>query len=118
MPTAASYDINVRQGNTLRRTFRFLNEDGTPVNLTGSVMRFRVELGYRTGKFIAKATPAQLSMPEPETGEVTLTMTPSETAQLTPGRTNRYEIERRAGPDETTILAGFLVGIRGVNDNA
>lgn len=50
MPQAASYDIVIRQGNTLRRTFRFLNEDGTPINLTGSVMRFRVELGSRTGK--------------------------------------------------------------------
>ena len=118
MPTAATYDIVIRQGNTLRRTFRFLNDDGTPVDLTGSVLRFRVELGSRTGNFIAKATPVQLLMPDPASGELTLTIPPVETAQITLGRTNRYEIERRVGSDETTILSGFLVGIRGVNDNA
>jgi hypothetical protein len=118
MANAASYDITIRQGNTLRRTFRFLTEEGEPVDLSGSALRFRVELGSRTGEFVTKASPVQLSMPTPTNGEVTLTLTPDETIRLEPGRVNKYEIERRIGPDEYTLLTGFLVGVRGVNDNA
>lgn len=118
MPTAASYDINVRQGNSLTISFRFKDESGDPVDLTGSAIRFRVELGSRTGEFIGKSTPVQLAMPSPVTGEITLSLSPDETKRLTPGRTNRYEIERRIGGNETTLIAGYIVGIRGVNDNA
>lgn len=117
MPTAATYDINARQGNTLRVSFRFKDENGDAVDLTGSLIRFRVELGSRTGEFIGKSSPVQLQMPTPTNGEITLVLSAEETTRLTPGRTNRYEIERRNGGEETTLVAGYVVGIRGVNDN-
>ena len=118
MPTAANYSFEARQGNTLRLGFRFKSEDGVAIDLTGSLIRFRVELGTGTGEFIAKSTPSDLQMPDPTTGEVTLVMSPNETDRLKPGRNNRYEIERQIDGEETTLVTGFIIGIRGVNDNA
>jgi hypothetical protein len=117
MPDAAAYDIDVRQGNSLERTFIFQDENGDAFNLTGSVIAFRAETGEGE-TFIDKTTPSNsFSMPTPTTGTVTLTLTAAETARFATGRTNRYEIERRIGGTEETLVAGFIIAIEGVNAN-
>jgi hypothetical protein len=116
MPIAAKYDIHVRQGNTLQRTFIFQAEDGSPIDLSGSVIAFRAETG--DGPVIDKTTnTAGFAMPDPVTGAVTLTLSPNETAQFRTGRFNRYEIERRIAGNETTLLTGFITAIQGTNVN-
>jgi hypothetical protein len=117
MPDAAAYDIPVRQGNTLQRTFAFQDEDGDAIDLTGSVVAFRAETG-EGATFITKTTPSSgLSMATPTNGQVTLILTPAETAQFATGRVNRYEIERRVSGNESTLVAGFIDTTEGVNDN-
>ena len=58
-------------------------------------------------------------MPTPAMGEVTLKLTPEETRLFAVGKLrSRYEIERRIGGDEFTILSGCLIVVQGVNDDA
>ena len=118
MPDAASYDIRVRQGNTLSLVFAFKDDDGEPFDLTGSTIAFRAETGEGE-TFITKTTPSSgLAMATPANGQVTLTLTPAEVSSFYPGRVNRYEIERRVGSIESTLLAGYITVTEGVNDNA
>ena len=51
-------------------------------------------------------------------GEVTLKLTPEETRLFAVGELrSRYEIERRIGGDEFTIVSGCLIVVQGVNDD-
>lgn len=46
---------------------------------------------------------------------ISLELTAAETRKLGEGRVNRYELERRIGGSEHTILAGFIVASVGSN---
>ena len=107
----------VRRGNTYERLFRFKDGAGDPVDLTGSEIIFIAEATIST---IRKTTAdGSLQMPTPSTGEVTLKLTPEETRLFAVGKLrSRYEIERRIGGDEFTILSGCLIVVQGVNDDA
>lgn len=106
----------LRRGNTYERLIRFKDGDGNPVDLTGSQIVFIAE----TATSILRKTTADntLQMPNPSTGEVTLKLTPVETRLFAVGRLrSRYEIERRIGGDEFTIVSGCLIVVQGVNDD-
>lgn len=112
------YDLHgIRRGNTYERLFRFKDGVGNPVDLTGSEIVFIAET---TASNLRKTTTdSGLQMPLPATGEVTLKFTPEETRLFAVGRLrSRYEIERRIGGKEFTILSGCLIVAQGVNDDA
>ncbi|MCA3574780.1 MAG: hypothetical protein IOC86_12760 [Aestuariivirga sp.] len=114
---AASYDLTgLRRGNSYRRTFRFKDSDGDPVDLTGSVLTF---VAAGDGATIRKSTSdGSLLMPDPASGELTLHLTPAETRLLPVGRLKaRYEIERRIGDEETTLVSGCITVMDGINDD-
>ncbi len=115
---AASYDLTgLRRGNSFQRSFRFKDAEGDPVDLTGSVIMFVAEAGVvRIVKSTADGT---LAMPIPATGEITLHLTPAETRLLPVGRLKvRYEIERRIGGEETTLVSGCIAVMDGINDDS
>lgn len=113
-----TYDITgLRRGNSFRRTFRFKDGVGDPVDLAGSVLVFVVEAG--AVRLVKSTADGSLAMPDPSTGEITLTLTPAETRQLPVGRLRaRYEIERRMDGDETTLVAGCITVMDGINDDS
>lgn len=114
----ATHDLTgLRRGNSFRRTFRFKDGAGDPVDLTGSVLVFVVEAG---SAMIRKSTDdGTLAMPDPAAGEITLQLTPAETRQLPVGRLkSRYEIERQTATEETTLVAGCLIVMDGINDDS
>ena len=107
----------LRRGNSCERLFRFKDGAGNPVDLTGSEIIFIAE----TATSIIRKTTADnsLQMPSPANGEVTLKLRPAETRLLAVGRLrSRYEIERRIGEEQLTILSGSLIVVQGVNDDA
>jgi hypothetical protein len=115
---SALYDLrDVRRGITYERLFRFKDGAGDPVDLTGSEIIFIAETEV---SLIRKTTAdGSLQMPTPTMGEVTLKLTPEETRRFVVGKLrSRYEIERRIGGDEFTILSGCLIVVQGVNDDA
>jgi hypothetical protein len=114
----AHYNLDgLRRGNTYERLFRFKDGAGDPVDLTGSEIIFIAETEISP---IRKTTAdGSLQMSMPAMGEVTLKLTPEETRLFAVGRLrSRYEIERRIGGDEFTILSGCLIVVQGVNDDA
>jgi len=115
---AASYELpGFRRGNSFRRTFRFRDAAGDPVDLTGSVLVFVAEAGSAR---IRKSTDdGSLAMLDPAAGEITLNLTPAETRQFPVGRLRaRYEIERRIEGEETTLVSGCIAVMDGINDDS
>lgn len=115
---AATFNLTgVRRGNSYERLFRFKDGGGQVVDLTGSVLVFTAETAAST---IRKSTAdATLMMPVPASGEVTLKLTPEETRLFAVGRLrSRYEIERRLGGNEETLVSGCLIVEEGLNDDA
>lgn len=115
---AASYDLTgLRRGNSFRRIVRFKDATGDPVDLTGSVVVFVADAG--TTRFRKSTEDGSLSMPAPTSGEITLHLTPAETRLLPVGRLKvRYEIERRIGGEETTLVSGCIAVMDGINDDS
>ena len=114
---SATYDLTgLRRGNSYRRIFRFKDSDGNPVDLTGSVLTF-VAVG--DGVIIRKSTSdSTLLMPDPASGEISLYLSAGETRLLPVGRLKtRYEIERRIGTEETTLVSGCIAVMDGINDD-
>ena len=115
---AASYDLTgFRRGNNFRRTFRFKDAAGGPVDLTGSVLVFVAEAG--TVRVMKSTEDGSLAMPNPAAGEIALNLTPAETRLFPVGRLRaRYEIERRIEGDETTLVSGCITVMDGINDDS
>ena len=114
----APYDlIGLRRGNSFRRLFRFKDAEGSPVDLTGSTLIFSASAANVS---IRKSTSdGTLLMPHPALGEITLHLTPAETRLLPVGRLRtRYEIERRIGDEETTLVSGCITVMDGINDDS
>ena len=113
-----SYDLTgFRRGNSFRRSFRFKDSAGDPVDLTGSVIIFIADAG--TVRIVKSTADGTLAMPDPATGEITLNLTPAETRQLPVGRLRtRYEIERRIDGEETTLVSGCITVMDGINDDS
>lgn len=107
----------LRRGNSFSRTFRFKDGTGQPVDLTGAVLMF---VAKADAQLLIKSTAdGSLDMPDPATGEMTLNLSPAETRLFPVGRLRtRYEIERRIGAEEVTLVAGFLVVEEGINQDA
>ena len=107
----------VRRGNSFERLFRFKDGGGQVFDLTGSVLVFIAETATST---IRKSTAdGTLLMPSPALGEFTLKLTPEETRLFAVGRLrSRYEIERRIGGNEETLVSGCLIVVEGLNDDA
>ena len=115
---AADHDLTgLRRGNTYERVFCFKDGAGNPIDLTGSEIVFIAETV--AGTILKTTADGSLQMPVPAAGEVTLKLTPEETRLFAVGKLrSRYEIERRVGGDEFTILSGCLFVVQGVNDDA
>lgn len=112
----SKYDIDVWRGNTLSRTFRLKNPDGSLLDLTGSTFVFRAING--SAELLRAESPTtELSVPTPANGEVVLALAPADTRLLPDGKTARYELERRVGAEQTTILYGYLNVASWANDD-
>lgn len=96
------YNLDVWKGNTLSVTFGFKTDDTTPLDLTGSTLDFRaIWAGGEIRKNLTVATPAN--------GEAVLALTVEETRELPDGAIAKYEIERRIGGAQTTLVYGTIV---------
>lgn len=104
--------INVRRGNTEEITFRF-KVDGEAMDLTDKEIVFRAAIGDCPE--IRKSTTGDLEMPVPSNGEVTVTLTTTDTRSIPKGAGMPYEVENYT--DQITLGEGVLIGKGGVNDD-
>lgn len=111
-----SYDMAIRRGNDCIFGFRLKSrtESGqlVPFDLSGSTVVFFAERA--DGSKIERT----LVPDDPQTGVVSVSFTVEDSRLFTPGRENRWEIERRAAGSETTLIRGYIISIESVNDDA
>lgn len=108
----ARKDLSIWKGNTFSMPIRLKTVTGgtaTPVNVTGSTLVFRVV--WPGGSFEKDLTLTNAAL-----GEASLSLSVAETRGLPTGR-NRYEIERRAGADQTTLIYGEVVASEWANND-
>lgn len=112
MAAPANYDMTIWKGNDVEFQFHFM--DGTAnFDLTGSTLIFRATWAG-TGELRQ-----ELDLDaDPTTGLATLSLSHTQTRTLSSTKTVSYEIERRIGGAETTLLYGGLTVSGGVNDDA
>jgi hypothetical protein len=109
MPTTK--DINIWRGNTETLPIAVKVRSGatlTPVNLTGSTLRFRAEWA---GGSLAK----DIEITDAALGLAELVLSTAETRGVPQGSTARFEIERWVGLDQKTIAYGRLIAAGGLN---
>lgn len=112
MPTQK--DIPIWRGNTETIPVEVKIRVGavmSPVNLTGSTLQFRAQWA---GGSIAK----DMDVTDAALGKAELLLTTAETRSVPQGSTATYEVERRVGIDQKTILYGRLVASGGINTDA
>jgi hypothetical protein len=108
------YPDTAIRGNTFIRQYECKTLSGTPIDLTGYVVRWRAVYGDHT---LEKSTAeGNLTVSSPSTGVINLSLTPEETRLIPAGENMKYEMEIVA-PDnmQRTILWGDLVGRGGVS---
>jgi hypothetical protein len=110
----ASKDISIWRGNTETFPVEVKARAGATivaVNLTGSTLQFRAQ--WDGGSLIK-----DLDITDAALGLAELRLTASETRSIPQGSAARYEIERRVGSEQKTILYGRLVASGGLNLDA
>jgi hypothetical protein len=104
--TAASFDLELRAGDTETRVFYFWQDEAmtVPTDLTGRT--YRAE--FRTAKNDDSTASASLAI-VPGVGTVTVTLTPTQTRALRDvGRRFFWDLEENAAGVITTIVAGSV----------
>lgn len=109
MPTTK--DISIWRGNT--ETFPVevkarVGANIVAVNLTGSTLQFRAQ--WEGGSLVK-----DLVITDAALGLAELRLSKTETRGVPQGNTARYEIERRVGAEEKTLLYGRFVAGGGLN---
>lgn len=107
--------LALRQGNSAAWTFRLFADAAktTRFDLAGSTLVFRA---VWPGGTLRKETPSGVVVATPANGEASVTLSAAETRSLPAGRVARFEMERRIGAEQRTLVAGFLSVLEGVND--
>ena len=108
-------NLSVRKGNTFQTTFRFKVGADTALDLTGSTLVFRA--AWSGGEIRKTGPSSDFAIPTPTNGEATLTLTVAETRTIPNGAIAKYEIERRVGSEQTTLLFGMMVVSEWINDD-
>jgi hypothetical protein len=117
MAAFGATDFMIWRGNSYAMArWQFLQDAETPLDLTGSEMVMRATWSGGSVR-LTTASAANLVM---DAEEGTLTWTPSitESRSIPEGRVAKYEIERRIGGEQRTLVQGYFVGVGGVNDDA
>ena len=88
----AKEDLIIRRGDTTTIVVTLL-ADGTPQNITGYSAKFMAKRDYTsTAAAITKTTPSGIELTNPTAGELTITLAPADTEDLSPG-THYYDLE-------------------------
>lgn len=114
MTTPALYNLSIWVGNSTTFTFRLKQDLTTPLDLTTSSMIMTIA---HDGNLIElNATSGNVEITDAVNGEFTVTMTALETRAIKSSSASvTYEIERRVGSEQTTVLYGSIALTGGAN---
>lgn len=110
------YDLAIWKGNDFALPLRLKTRSGAslaPVDLTGSTLVFRA---VWPGGSLRKPSPDGWTINAAQ-GEATLALTVAETRLIPMGARVKYEIERRVGSSQATIMYGLVKVSEWANDD-
>lgn len=107
---AGTYDISCEQGATFLRTFRWLDESETPVDLTGFSAEMHVRTNHKATTTIVELSTTQGTITlVPAEGRIQLSLSAAETTALPVGR-GVYDLELiSSGGIVTRLLEGKFI---------
>lgn len=111
------YDWKIWRGNSEEVTFKFWQDRAktTPLDLTGSELHFKLTHG---GGEIVKSSVAASLVVNALAGEVAVELTPAETRAITTTTfVPVYELERRIGGKQKTLIWGEVKSTGGRNND-
>lgn len=110
MSTTGRYDLIIEQGATLTRTFSYQTSSGVAINLTGYTARMQIRSSYKATTIIATLTTENGGISiTPSTGSVTILMSATATAALSPGLIGVYDIELITGTTVIRLIEGEVI---------
>ena len=121
MSRPALIDITLWRGATFEQSYELLDETGAVLDLTGSKLHWRATAldDDETEVFnYVSGTDTQVLIEDEAGGVVTLSLSAAIARAIPVSRLTRYELERRIDGSEEPLLAGYIIGEGGANDDA
>lgn len=104
---AKTYDIDIEQGATWRRTFRLRSENGQAFDLSGCTARMQIRPAASSKKIMLDLRSGQGIEVEGTTGSIMLHITAEQTSSLSSDGV--YDIEITQGNEVARVLQGNVV---------
>lgn len=109
-----SKNLMVWRGNTSEFAFRLKVDADTPFDLTGSTIVMSIV--YKDGRVDLSSVDNKVLIADPSAGEFSVPISAELSRSIAPDNGQaQYEIERRIGDEQTTILYGVIRLEGGVN---
>ena len=99
---ATKANLVVDQGSTYSTKITLTDDDGNPLDLTGYSGAGQIRKHYTSSSYTAFAVTIT-----PSTGEIALSLTATQTSNLSPGR-YMYDVEITTGATVSRVLEGIV----------
>lgn len=107
MAVPGVYDLNIYQGDTFRISFRILDSNNDPLDLTGQTPKS--EIRDAPGGTLIESFTATLATQSGDTlGQVDLEMASADTTALTPGTIGVWDLQLTNAGEVTTYIGGSV----------
>ena len=100
---ADNYQISIDQGATYSLALTYKDSNGTAINLTGYTAAMQIRTSYESSSTVISLTSSSGIVITAATGLLTINITSTQTAALTPG-TYVYDLEITSGANVVTRL--------------
>jgi hypothetical protein len=100
---ADNYQISIDQGATYSLALTYKDSNGTAINLTGYTAAMQIRTSYESSSTVVSLTSSSGIVITAATGLLTINITSTQTAALTPG-TYVYDLEITSGAGVVTRL--------------
>ena len=106
------YPLTIQQGASFTRTFRYRNQDGTPIDISGYSARLAIKRNYKDQAPLKVIQGPGATVDGPN-GVITFHMTGVESRVVTPGP-GFYDVDLIAGDEVVRLLSGSVIVLPGV----
>jgi hypothetical protein len=100
---ATDFDLEIKQGASFSQTFALADGSGTAMTLTGYTAASQMRLRYDATDYVSLTCAIATS-----TGQITISLTPTQTAALQP-KTYVYDVELTSGSTVERYIEGKIV---------
>lgn len=105
--SAGVLDLVIEQGATYKRVIEYVDENDSPIDLTGYTVRMQIRNNHITNDIILELTDLYISITDALNGEITINIPANITATL-PSILGVYDIEIELTGDVERLLQGTV----------